>query len=231
MTPNQNSDVHPLIRKRHFIVVAVLGLALAMAAPMAGAQMVLGCGSLENAYGPYDYTNPRHFRERLEIVEISHFDAGVESLRGHARKPVQLTADLDYTLRAFPNHHKALYSMLRYNLSKDPRHRKKMRYTADCYFNRALTWQPRDGQVRVLYGLYLSRTGKIEEAKVQFQEAANLMPESPEVHYNIGLMLAKSGDYIEARKHAHKAYALGHPMQGLKNILTRAGEWEEPAAH
>ena len=67
------------------------------------------CGPLETGgYGPYDYTNPIHFREKLPIVEGAHFDAGVESLRGHLKKNAgTLDGDLDYTLRAFPNHHRA----------------------------------------------------------------------------------------------------------------------------
>ena len=64
------------------------------------------CGSLENAYGPYDYRTDRG--NRLYLVESAHFTPVVESLISGLSGP--LGAELDYTLRAFPNHHRALIS-------------------------------------------------------------------------------------------------------------------------
>lgn len=186
------------------------------------------CGGLGNAYGPFDYINPTHYRTKLRIVEINHFDAGVESLRGHARKPDQLVGDIHYTLRAFPNHHKALYTVIKYEMSDDPRHRRPLEITAECYFQRAMVFQPKDGKVRLLYGLYKSRKGKFDEAREHFAEAERLMPDSAEVQYNIGLVLAKNGEYDDAYGHAVKAYELGYPLPGLRNILRRAGKWKEP---
>ncbi len=193
------------------------------------AQMDPSCGSLENAYGPFDYTNPTHYRTKLEVVERHHFDVGVESLRGHARKPNMLVGDLDYTLRAFPNHHKALYSIVKYASSKNPKHQKPLTKSAECYFQRAMAFQPRDGKVRLLYGLYKSRRNQYEEAKAQFVEAERLMPNSAEVQYNIGLVLAKNKDYDQAYTHAVKAYQMGYPLPGLRNILRRAGKWPDSA--
>ena len=171
-----------------------------------------------------------HRRDKLKIVETYHFDAGVKNLRGLKGKDMHnINGDLDYTLRAFPNHHGALYSMIRYSLSEDPRHSRKMRLSVDCYLKRAMVLQPNDGTVHLLYGIYLSKIDRVEDAKTKFLEAARLMPESAEVHYNIGLMLAKTGDYDDARTHAYKAYELGYPMPGLRNILKRAGQWKPPS--
>lgn len=205
----------------------ILGFVAALlSVPALGQGMPLNCGSIENAYGPFDYTNPTHFRDRLPIVERAHFDRGVESLKGHARYPANLAGDLDYTLRAFPNHHRALYSMSRYYLTKERAGRRPLRYTAECYFHRAMQLQPADGVVRLLFGLHLYKTGEIELAEQRFKEALERSPDDAEVHYNLGLVLAKSERYEEARTHAKRAYELGHPMPGLRNKLKRAGEWE-----
>ncbi len=204
-------------------VAACITVGLMSAA--AWAQMDPSCGSLRNGYGPFDYSNPTHYRTKLKIVEVNHYDRGVESLRGHARKPEQLAGDLDYTLRAFPNHHKALYSVVKYDLSDDPRHRGPLLKTPECYFQRAMTFQPKDGKVRLIYGLYKARKNNLEEAKGHFSEAERLMPNSAEVQYNIGLVLAKNGEYDDAYRHAVKAYDLGYPLPGLRNILRRAGKW------
>ncbi|MEM6638474.1 MAG: tetratricopeptide repeat protein [Pseudomonadota bacterium] len=193
-----------------------------------GHAQVVGpdCGSLANAYGPFDYTNPDHFRNKLPIVEYEHFDAGVESLQGHARHRDWLALDIDYTLRAFPNHHRALYAMSRYYLTRQSHGRAPMRYTAQCYFERAMAMNPADGIVRMIYGLYLFKAGDLEGAEARFSEAVKRSPEDPEVHYNLGLVLAKNKRWDEAREHAKRAYELGHPMRGLRNMLKRAGEWE-----
>ncbi|MEM7082336.1 MAG: hypothetical protein AAF465_06350 [Pseudomonadota bacterium] len=203
-----------------------LALCLAVSTPFAAqAQMDPNCGSLSNAYGPFDYSNPVDFRTKLKVVEDHHFDAGVESLRGHARKPDQLGGDLDYTLRAFPNHHRALYAVVKYASSKNPKHRRPLPKTPECYFQRAITFQPRDGKVRLLYGLFKSRQKQYSEAKMQFAEAERLMPESAEVQYNIGLVLAKNKEYDDAYQYAVRAYDMGYPLPGLRNILRRAGKW------
>jgi hypothetical protein len=51
------------------------------------------------------------------------------------------------------------------------------------------------------------------------------MPDSPEVHYNLGLVYVKEKNYEAARREAKNAYARGYPLKGLRDQLTRAGEW------
>src|SRR6185437_7414630 len=57
-----------------FVCVALLHIAGVRA------QEVPGCGSLENAYGPFDYRDPAMRRERLPIVTRFHFTPNVEML-------------------------------------------------------------------------------------------------------------------------------------------------------
>lgn len=205
---------------------SIVVIAMFASSGSALAQGAAECGALQNAYGPYDYSNPTIRREKLGIVEVAHFDAGVEALRGHAAHPTQLAGDLDYTLRAFPNHHRALYSMARYYLSQKDMRRPPLPRSAACYFERATRFAPRDGTVRLVHGIYLYKAGRIEDSLEKFRAAAELSPGSAEVHYNLGLVYVQLDDLAQAKVHADRAYELGHPMAGLRNKLKRRGAWE-----
>jgi Flp pilus assembly protein TadD len=210
---------------------AALLAAIAWAAlpPVALAQDVPGCGTLVNAYGPFDYTNPVDVRDKLPIVETYHFDRGVDALRGHAQSGANnLGGDLDYTLRAFPNHHRALDAMGRYQLRTKQAPPPGARFTAECYFERALTFAPGDGVAMMVYGIYLARKGDTDAALARYEEALKLMPDSSELHYNLGLLYANLGRYDEALAEAHAAYGRGFPLLGLRNKLVRAGAWRDP---
>jgi len=185
----------------------------------------LECGALDNAYGPFDYTDPTHRRDNLPIVEQFHFSSDVENLRRGQSSTI--IGDLDYTLRAFPNHHRALNSVARY-LQANPTAAIAPYRSAECYFNRAMRFRPGDGTVRMIYGTYLFKRGERQAALQRYEEALTLKPESAEAHYNMGLLQLDLKRTDEALEHAHKAYALGYPLQGLKNRLKRAGAWKEP---
>jgi tetratricopeptide (TPR) repeat protein len=209
----------------HAILVLALALALLNGAADAE-QLAYECGTLDNRYGPFDYSNPVHYRERLPIVERAHFNRDVESLRRGQTSHLP-GEDLDYTLRAFPNHHRALYSMLQYH-RRHPQAAKPpgTRYRAICWFQRAVVFAPHDPVAHMLYGLFLSQSGDGEGARRQFELSVALEPDSAEAHYNYGLVLVDLGDYDKALEHAHRAYALGFPLPGLRNKLTRAGHWK-----
>ena len=107
------------------------------------------CGSLDNPYGPFDYTNVTHRAEKLPRVEKAHFDTGVRNLKGHRRKVFtwnSLVGDIDYTLRTFPNHHDALYAMVQYAL-RGYNANYPSQYTPECWFDRAKRFNRDDGNV------------------------------------------------------------------------------------
>jgi len=204
------------------------GLPLLAIASLANAQDVLDCGSLDNPYGPYDYTDAALRAEKLPRVEKAHFDAGVRALKGHNRKVftwANLAGDLGYTLRVFPNHPIALYTMAQYHISgfnqKQP-----MQYTPECYFERAHRMSPADGSVWLVEGIYQARMDQNEDAENSYKQAIALMPNASEAHYNLGLLYVEMGEYELAREQAERAYELGYPMPGLKAKLARLGEWE-----
>ena len=184
------------------------------------------CGQLANTYGPWDYTNPIHYRDRLPVVERAHFDANVESLVKGTTAALP-GGDLDYTLRAFPNHHRALYSMGRYSLKhSDRRIPPGARYSGLCYFVRAINFNPDDAKVRVVFGIYFYMQEKYQQAIEQLKVAIGLNEHSAEAHYNIGLVYERLGELELAVQHARTAYDLGFPLAGLRNKLQRHGVWE-----
>jgi tetratricopeptide (TPR) repeat protein len=203
-------------------VVAQEGVAQGLEVP--------GCGNLANAYGPFDYTNASNVREKLPVVETYHFDKGVEALKGQEGSGASLGADLDYTLRAFPNHHRALDAIGRYQLQLKQAPVPGAHYSAECYFERAMTFAPQDGVARMVYGIYLTRKGDRDGALKRYLEAKALMPESTELAYNLGLLYTSLQRYDDAVEEAQRAYAGGFPLMGLKNKLLRLGVWREPPA-
>ena len=184
------------------------------------AQEVPGCGDLHNAYGPFDYRDPVNKRVNLPIVETFHFTPDVESLR-HGSSGTVL-GDLRYTLRAFPNHHRALKSIARYALAGGQFPIDDSIPSAECYFDRAIAFRPDDAAVRVIYANYLFKTGGREEARKQYEEALRLAPESVEINYVAGLFFVDIGDLERARKLAKMAYDNGYPLPGLRKKLVAA---------
>ena len=183
------------------------------------------CGALENAYGPFDYTDGEN-QPHLALVEIAHFTPSVEHLtKGNTGT---LGGDLAYTLRVFPNHHRALMAIGKLALRD-----KKLRpdgagYSVDCFFDRAIRFKPDDGIVHMVYGIYFSQSGNLEKAIDQLELAVKLEPENANINYNLGLLYMKKKNYEQARIHAKKAYQLGFSLPGLKNMLSAAGKWSEP---
>ena len=97
------------------------------------------CGEMAppGQFGPYDYTKAED-RDNLPVVEKHHFGPEVQKL-----KPGQDTGgDLDYTLRAFPNHHRALERMIEFSLQSKALTPPGAHYSIPCYFDRALRQKP-----------------------------------------------------------------------------------------
>lgn len=183
------------------------------------------CGSLENHYGPYDY---RTQRDKLEIVERYHFTADVESLRAGA-STIKIGGDIAYLLATSPNHHRGLLAMMRLAERENSPYPKNMRYSVDCYFDRAIRFRRNDTTVRMLYAQYLQKNKRTPEALAQLQFASELAKDNGFTHYNIGLVYFEMGQYELALAQAHKAKALGFEQPELAQMLTAKNQWKEPA--
>lgn len=204
-------------------------LALAMAAMVSTGALAQGvnyCGDLRNNYGPLDYR--MRGQVNLEIVENAHFKPEVEA--GIKGSTSYLGDDLCYTLRAIPNHTRALATMAKVGLRDKVVKVHGAKYPVECYFDRAIRFAPDDGAVRATYGTYLSALGRNDDALQAFREAVRLQPEDPTINYNAGLIYLKNKDYDKALLHAKKAYEKGFPLPGLKNKLVAAGKWVETEA-
>ncbi|MFK8027433.1 MAG: tetratricopeptide repeat protein [Gammaproteobacteria bacterium] len=205
----------------------VLLAALLMSQTSVARTMVSGCGALENAYGPFDYTNYEHFTNKLPVVEQHHFSHEVEALLSGMSDNIY--GDLQYTLLAFPNHHRALVSISKFEFEVEGAREMLLeeKYDVDCYFRRGIAFKPTDGTVRLIYATYLHKKGFYDQAEKQYNEALILIPDSAEVHYNLGLLYADRNKLGLAVKHGHKAYELGYPLNGLKNKLIKKGVWDK----
>jgi len=171
---------------------------------------------LTNAYGPYDFTNPQH-KSKLPIVIGAHFTQEVERLIRGSTGTVQ--GDINYTLKAIPNYHRALHAIAKYQrfgFKMDKRY-----YNAECYFRRAIHFQPRDDVSKMLFAIHLHMTNKLKQAKSQYEQALRLRPKGAELNYNYGLLLLDLKLYQQAKKAAAIAYNKGYPLQGLKNKLAK----------
>lgn len=208
------------------LFVAVLAVFLASGKSQAAVNNI--CGNLHNAYGPYDYTSPEDKLQKLPIVEIAHFTEEVEE--GIQGASSTVGGDLDYTLRAFPNHHRALAAMARVALRDRAIMLRGAKYPVECYFERAIRFKPTDGAVHGEYGNYLFALGKTDRAMEEFKRAITLEPNNPSINYNLGLAYFKTKDFDQALVFAKKAYSMGFPLPGLKNKLIEAGKWQEPVA-
>lgn len=183
------------------------------------------CGSLTNAYGPYDY---RTDRDKLPIVLVNHFTPEVEALiRG--KTGTRPGGDIDYTLRAIPNNHRALLAMMRLGEKEKTPQPSGSRYSIECWFERAVLFRPDDGIVRMIYSSYLNSKGRIPEATNQLEIATTYAKDSAFIHYNIGLHYFNLKNYDKALVQAHKAIELGFPQTILRDQLQSVGKWTEPA--
>ena len=210
---------------RHPIMRHLLSMLALIVAASGHADLHWQCGQLKNGYGPFDYTNSVHVRDKLPVVERVHFDSGIEHLTSERGITGSLSGDINYTLRAFPNHHRALYTVVKYHTDLEASKRKRLEYSADCYFLRAIEFKSDDPAVRLIYGIYLAKIGNSDAAIQQLNEAHRLAPGSAEIHYNLGLTLLSMGKVDAAARHAHDAYALGYPLPGLRRKLEAVGFW------
>lgn len=200
-------------------------LVLATLAPCCSAQSGgEDCGELSNGFGPYDYRTERG--NNASLVNGAHFTPSVESLsRGNTA--VRPGPDIDYTLRAFPNHHRALDAVRRLGIKEKTDKPTGMRYTVDCWFMRAVRFKPDDLIVRMLYANFLQKAGRTDEAKKHMTVVVESAGDNPFTHYNAGLLLLELKEYELAAREARLAQSLGFPKTELIEGLKAAGKWTE----
>lgn len=213
------------------------GLPLVVVAAAASAQQVHGCGNLENAFGPFDYRPDKYIYEttygshkaRVNIVERAHFTIETEMLVSRKTGLVVSTgADLSYTLRVFPNHHKALMTLIALSEKEKTDKPRDSIYTVDCWFRRGVAWKPDDNVVKMIYSTYLEKTNRRSEAEALLDAAARQAGDNVFTHHNLGLVYFDMKMYDKALFHANKTYSLGMTIPTLKDQLKSVNKWVEP---
>jgi hypothetical protein len=185
-----------------------------------------GCGNAyDAAAGPYDYRTVDPWIRN--DVERHHFTNRVRMLQRGQSTRVQggVGVDIDYTLHLMPNHPQALLAMMRYSEKLKQPTPRGARYPVMCYFERAIAFVRDDYSVRVLYGVYLARSGNPQEARQQLEQATQSAPDDANIQYNAGLAYFELKDFDKAREHAQRAYALGFQLPGLRRKLEAEGKW------
>lgn len=189
-------------------------------------QPSAGCGDFNygpSAMGPLDYrTTPA---DMIGFVEVRHFPEHVERLVRGEKGTV--AGDIAYTLGVFPNHPRALRSaaeLTRRNGGVMPR---DMRYSLSCWFNRAMAYRPDDAQVRILWAFELLKSKQTAAALEQTKVAEELAKGNPTLHYNVGLLYFEFKDYEKSMANAKIAYEQGFNLPGLKDRLTKVGQWKQ----
>lgn len=201
-------------------------IAAALLLALGGAQAANVCGDLRNHYGPFDYRrSATEYSDNLRLVDGGHFNEDVEN--GVRGKTGSIGADLDYVLRVFPNHTRALATMLRLSAKKKSVYLTGARWPIECYFDRAVRFAPDDPAARAMYGAFLYSKGQYENALKMYKYAVELDDKNAMNVYNLGLVQLKLNQGEAANLSAQQAYALGYTLQGLKNMLVAAGKWDE----
>lgn len=218
----------PLAARLRTTALALAGVLAAHAAVAQG----MGCGGLANNYGPYDY---REYKEvpqidpvtkvmsPLQMVEGAHFIDTCEALVKCKRGTIG--SDIDYTLRAFPNHHRALVAMMLYGQRTNRDQPPDALYTVDCYFKRALAWKSDDVIVRLLYAGYLNGKGKPAPAKEQLEAASKLTGDNAFSVYNVGMVALDLNQVDMAVDAARRAYGAGMTHPVLRQRLIAINRW------
>jgi tetratricopeptide (TPR) repeat protein len=205
----------------------ILFACLALIVPNAFSQQPCPPAPAANAdgVGPFDYINPANSK-RAAHVNHNHFNQNVRTLR-KGQTAAHVGEDLDFILRAFPNHHPALDAMMRLAVKEGKAQPVGTPVSVECYLFRATAFAPQDAIAKGLYGVYLLKIGKRKQALEELTTANELRPDDRNIHYNLGLLYFDEKDYDKAKQHAKRAYELGFPLEGLKKKLKTAGAWDE----
>ncbi len=147
------------------------------------------------------FTADKSPRSYLTILEGAH----VATIPGWISKGRLDNAvlDIDYTLRAFPNHPQALqFAGLVSQLTKNPL------WAIRCFEN-AVGAYPQNAFTHMQYGWHLITTGRIGDGIDRLKLSIQMDPTLSAGHAGLAHAYAKKGDLEQAQEAAKKARELG----------------------
>lgn len=213
-------------------VSLMLGLSLLASSPTLAETQVatVQCGAPTKGhdYRPSKFKSNATFpsyHSLLDVVEKHHFTPEVEALV--RAKSGYIGGDLSYTLNAFPNHHRALISMIALGEKEKTNKPSHSDYSVECWFRRAIAFGPDDLIVRMIFARYLAKANRPTEAEDQLGFVASQAGDNAFTHNNIGLIYFDWKNYDKALVHAHMAYELGLGIPTLRDQLKKIGKWKE----
>lgn len=200
----------------------------------------VACTGNGQGFGPYDFfdvdapSDPAYREGRWWEVEVIHAQPGLAAMEREPFDQIaydRAAAEFDYVLRAYPNHPQILHARIMLELKRrSARGIRAWQTPPECYLQRAAVFRPQQAHIPQLYGLYLDRLDRADDALEHYHHALELDPESAEAAYNLGLLYLKKGDHARALEYAHRAYARGFPLPGLRNRLRSLGVWTDERA-
>lgn len=228
------SNKSTVVRPREFgwltsrIAFASLVVAFCHVEPALGQTSEAMCGNpFQSWFGPFDYRSAP--RGALNNVETHHFTPQVEQLvRGVTTGPADMGKDVAYVLGVFPNHHRALLTMMRMAEKDGNDQPRAANRPVECWFYRALLYAKDDTVARLMYALWLRKKGRVEESLAHTRAAEESAKDNPLTHYNVGVSYFELGKYEEAAAAARRAQELGVTQQDLINRLKGVNKWTEP---
>lgn len=221
-----------------FKIAFLASVALVMLARGAAADVApysddydLSCGPAPPGHpykGKRDYrTMSSNWRDErdLKYHQTFHIDPATRQLHSGENINWGVMNNLHFVLHKVPNDQRALRLLVEWDAAggKD-----KDYASPACYFTWARQFAPDDPTVWIYGGYYFYRHRDLARAQRWWEQAIALDPNNPEAHYNLGLLLADSGQYSSARTHAWAAYQAGYPLPGLREKLQQAGQWQDP---
>lgn len=219
-------------RSRAALAGAAFVLLLAQAGPLRANSTVAPQLATDGACDEVGFTRGDYLgdRSKLKVVEDFHFKPHTENLirrRGDSARSIG--ADLSYTLLSFPNHHRALNSMMRLAERSGREQPEGADRPVECYLRRAVRFRSDDTVARMLYVTYLIKKARKDEAMVQLAAVEENAQDNAFSLYNAGLLYADLQEWALALSMAHRAMALEFPRTELRDRLVKAGQWQEPA--
>jgi tetratricopeptide (TPR) repeat protein len=209
-------------------VTKAIGCITALLAALGAQANNSACGPLRitGKYGPFDYRLAPPLQR--DLVERAHFTEDVAELR----KPMFqfFGPDLHYTLWAFPNHHRALLTLIALTEKEKTQQPKLLTYTAECYFERALRFtaeiRAEDPLVRMIYALYLKKQNRKADALTQLDFVVQQPDTPPMTNYNAAKLYFDLEEYEKSKAAMKKAVEQGVPYVDLIESLRKAGHWD-----
>jgi tetratricopeptide (TPR) repeat protein len=235
-----------LLAKWAVMALAVSGGAVAEDAPY-GAEF----SPNDKQFGPLDYYTTKS--SNIALVERYHMGIVIAEAK-RLKDDCSLWHNLDYTLRAIPNHPQALQEMANYlergvscykpeasadlyGTASDLLKGRWRTIDAEDYFRVALNFMtrdthviPRHAETHVLYADWLRKKDRMNDAMEQYNAARALKPGYANTYYGLGMLYLDQMNVAKAAENARKAYSLGKPPTDLRERLVAAGAWPAPTA-